>query len=453
LTNDTPENRFFKYAVTSVAQRHGNIVKQIVGMDNISSDAMVQMGEVSHELKALCNHPFFRTVGTYKGLSQESLILQRADGYAVMARIFAILNASYALKDGINTLETKDIATLYEIWCFIAVKNTVKNICGGDKSIAFQNRGELSRRFVYDLAIGQRSRVLFKDAESGTELAELFYNAKTSLDDSNGIEGAVAPTGVAQKPDIVLQLTKPVGDNKKFKLTYLFDAKYRIAERDKSGVDEPPDDAINQMHRYRDAIYYQSKEQKFLRKEIIGGYILFPGSGETTAVQQSRFYKSIEKVNIGAFPLRPDDDNKKLLEEFIRDLLSTETTGENELGKVIPHKGTMLQLADTDEAKTFLRDAPKKGVQEASMSAKVYPAPENSTSTPEHIRWILLSLSNRPVRLLKVMEYLGCFTGEEICGTYTAFEKIESPFTETKYHLWSVEEIKANHEEKTVSTD
>lgn len=42
------------------------------------------------------------------------------------------------------------------------------------------------------------------------------------------------------------------------KMTYLFDAKYRIGGKDRNGVDVPPDDAINQMHRYRDAIYYKN---------------------------------------------------------------------------------------------------------------------------------------------------------------------------------------------------
>jgi len=40
-------------------------------------------------------------------------------------------------------------------------------------------------------------------------------------------------------------------------LTYLYDAKYRLSSDDyNDGPDLPPEDAINQMHRYRDAIYY-----------------------------------------------------------------------------------------------------------------------------------------------------------------------------------------------------
>lgn len=80
----------------------------------------------------------------------------------------------------------------------------------------------------------------------------------------------MVPT-VPQKPDIVLQLTK--NDLQQgMKMTYLFDAKYRIDGR-QNGVDTPPDDAINQMHRYRDAIYYKDYDSHALKKEVIGGYI------------------------------------------------------------------------------------------------------------------------------------------------------------------------------------
>ena len=65
----------------------------------------------------------------------------------------------------------------------------------------------------------------------------------------------------------------------------------------------PPDDAINQMHRYRDAICYRDYVEAPLKKEVIGGYILFPGDGEPADVEVSKFYQTIKEVNIGAFPL------------------------------------------------------------------------------------------------------------------------------------------------------
>jgi phosphatidylethanolamine-binding protein (PEBP) family uncharacterized protein len=151
-----------------------------------------------------------------------------------------------------------------------------------------------------------------------------------------GIENVESLT-VPQKPDIVLQLTKD-DIQKGMKMTYLFDAKYRIEGRTVNGVDTPPDNAINQMHRYRDAIYYKEHSSSELKKEVVGGYILFPGDGQKADVAASKFYKSIEEVNIGAFPLRPKDiENRELLVKFIESLIGRAST--QILEKAIPQKG------------------------------------------------------------------------------------------------------------------
>ena len=152
----------------------------------------------------------------------------------------------------------------------------------------------------------------------------------------------VVPT-VPQKPDIVLQLTK--NDLQQgMKMTYLFDAKYRIDGKDE-GVDVPPEDAINQMHRYRDAIYYKDYDANALKKEVIGGYILFPGDGEPNDVAMSKFYKTIKEVNIGAFPLRPKDvENRKLLENFIDELIHTKSY--ETIANVIPQKGAYVEVGN-----------------------------------------------------------------------------------------------------------
>lgn len=49
---------------------------------------------------------------------------------------------------------------------------------------------------------------------------------------------------------------------------------------------------------------------------------LFPGGGEKVDVEVSKFYKTIDEVNIGAFPLRPKDaENRDLLVKFIESLI------------------------------------------------------------------------------------------------------------------------------------
>lgn len=176
--------------------------------------------------------------------------------------------------------------------------------------------------------------------------------------------GEVHTATTENRPDIVLTVVKQDGDTSKgFELTYLFDAKYRLNDDSKlnkedrdepddaKGADTPPYDAINQMHRYRDAIYYGSDMRHHSAKEIIGGYILFPGRGENDAVRERFFYKSIVDVNIGAFPLLPDASDPQnegtLLYEFLSTILQTDNAYDHVKGS-IPQKG--LQYKSSFEA-------------------------------------------------------------------------------------------------------
>lgn len=110
-------------------------------------------------------------------------------------------------------------------------------------------------------------------------------------------------------------------------------------------MDVPPEDAINQMHRYRDAIYYRDYDANALKKEVIGGYILFPGDGEPNNVAVSKFYKTIKEVNIGAFPLRlKDKSNRLLLEQFIEELIHTKSY--ETIANVIPQKGAYVEVGN-----------------------------------------------------------------------------------------------------------
>ena len=341
-SNDTQENRFLKYALGQVTSKYALLKSRIESLKEASPEFKAEMREMLDTLKHLQRNPFFRTVGRFKGLNQESLVLQKATGYSQVYRTWNLLRRSYSLNDGLYRLQSKDIATLYEIWCFIEVSHIVKELLGTDVDAEHRNRMEMNGLFTWELGKGEHSRILFK--KDGVELAELVYNPKHTDKENDRIsmENLVVPT-VPQKPDIVLQLTK--NDlQKNMKMTYLFDAKYRIEGR-VNGVDTPPDDAINQMHRYRDAIYYKEHATSELKKEVIGGYILFPGDGEKADVEVSKFYKTIDEVNIGAFPLRPKDiENRELLVKFIKSLINTKSS--TTISNVIPQKGTFVEVGN-----------------------------------------------------------------------------------------------------------
>ena len=343
LSNDTQENRFLKFALHQISKRYEDLRQRIEAIKTASGTMKSTMLATSETLKRLQHHPFFRTIGRFKGISQESMVLQKATGYSQVYRTWNLLRRAYSLNDGLYRLQTKDIATLYEIWCFIEVSHIVKaQLHLDDEDVEHRNRMEMNGIFSWELGKGEHSRILFR--KDGVELAELVYNPKNAdkENDNVGMKDLVVPT-VPQKPDIVLQLTK--NDLQQgMKMTYLFDAKYRIEGKDK-GVDVPPEDAINQMHRYRDAIYYKDYDANALKKEVIGGYILFPGDGEPNDVAVSKFYKTIKEVNIGAFPLRPKDvENRKLLENFIDELIHTKSY--ETIAHVIPQKGAYVEVSN-----------------------------------------------------------------------------------------------------------
>lgn len=343
LSNDTQENRFLKFALHQISKRYEDLRQRIEAVKTASDTMKAAIHATSESLKRLQHHPFFRTIGRFKGINQESMVLQKATGYSQVYRTWNLLRRAYSLNDGLYRLQTKDIATLYEIWCFIEVSHIVKDqLRLQDEDVEHRNRLEMNGVFSWELGKGEHSRILFR--KDGVELAELVYNPKNADKENNnvGMKDLVVPT-VPQKPDIVLQLTK--NDLQQgMKMTYLFDAKYRIDGKDK-GVDVPPEDAINQMHRYRDAIYYKDYDANALKKEIIGGYILFPGDGEPNDVAVSKFYKTIKEVNIGAFPLRPKDvENRKLLEKFIDELIHTKSS--ETIAHVIPQKGAYVEVGN-----------------------------------------------------------------------------------------------------------
>ena len=170
-------------------------------MELLAAAFLKAIRDAEDELAALRANPFFRGVGSWEGFKQVSLVLQQGLGYSDILRIYGVLEAMYSLSEGIYRLETKDIAQLYEIWCFIEVKNRVAAILDvPPKEVKHKNRGELGEMFGSEMRTGRRSRI---PIEKGDTRLELFYNPKTTEADGSGIDKTEAPNGGAQNPDIV----------------------------------------------------------------------------------------------------------------------------------------------------------------------------------------------------------------------------------------------------------
>ena len=332
-TNDTVENRFLKFVMNELLSRF-QVVSRHIRNTSRSARLEKELTEMEENLQRTVRHPFFRNIGQFKGFAQDSLVMKRANGYRTVYQKWIELLCGYELEEGINQLETKDISTLYEIWCFLKVKNIVEDILGEKAEARYCGR-KLTPQFVRDLSWGTQSEVTFVRTEDGVELASVMYNAPVNEEDA-AVESAIKGTTTfttTQRPDIVLRLSKREND---IRYTFLFDAKYRIADKSKDGTDDvPPTDAIDQMHRYRDAIYYVEGDSKRPKREVIGGYVLFPGNYTKEEYEKSYYHESAKRVGIGAFPLRPSptdgdllvrpDDSENALREQIEEWLRSRT--------------------------------------------------------------------------------------------------------------------------------
>ncbi len=373
LTTNTLENQFFKYSIFYVSQKYITIKNKLLNISGlkITDNFRLDLEQIEKEFSVINHHPFFKQISEFKGMKQESLVLQKASGYSSLFKSWIILKRGIDFLDGVNKIELKNIANLYQIWCFIEMKNMVQKIL--DKKPVEVNLAEiLVEGFTIQLKSGRNSKVSFK--KDNGDLVELFHELKYT---DKIFDNTLSHT-VNQEPDIVLRITKnDLQEN--LQLTYLFDAKYRLVSDDlQNGKDFPPDDAINQMHRYRDAIFYQeNQESNKPKKEVIGAYVLFPGADDAAEVENLYFQKSIKKVNIGAYPLIPGTKkicNSSLLNEFlINTLKEKESVGIlNE--DIVPYKAMNYENPDAFVLAGFVSGENQKNYF-TSGEAKIFHIP------------------------------------------------------------------------------
>lgn len=365
LSHDTIENRFLKHAINEMLRKFLVVKEHIITAMHLDNPMNVDtsLTSMESEMLRLRNHSFFRGVGVFKGFTQDNLVMKQALGYKTIMEKWVELQQGYELEEGLRKLEVKDVCDLYEIWCFIKVKNIVQDTLRElGKNATPKVKGRyVTKDFIPQLVYG--GTMIFEE-ENGAELACVRYNAQVEKETSNKvsfIEDTDSMTTI-QRPDIVLSLSKTNDTGMKY--TYLFDAKYRINDTQIKGNDVPPEDAINQMHRYRDAIYFtkNGSEREDLKKEVIAGYVLFPGRVPLEALDLENgdyhYQVSNRKIGIGAFPLRPSKElraedgsviidptsSEQALRKQIRKWLETENAREQLLEQSIPQRG--LEYSD-----------------------------------------------------------------------------------------------------------
>ena len=380
-TQNTMENCFVKYTLQTIGKRLSTVITTILNatQEELSERHRQMWKDYQTSLYKLAKHPCFKSIERFDGMAQESLVLQNRTGYQQIYKDWLKLKRGIDFYNGAANIGTLQIWEIYELWCFIKMKKLVAEVLGIDKGkpsheqLITEPKGTLLNPFEksssehvveYHYPKAEETDTDERKAELTAhegDVVTLHYQhtfSRSSGKDGYGMGINTATT--EQRPDIVLNIRKASGE---VVLTYLYDAKYRVIndkkldadfeEQDMSenmampGGDYPPTDAVNQMHRYRDAIYYSKEHEPYRSKEIIGGYILFPGRGDDEYVKKRYYSASVESVNIGAFPLLPN--SYSLLKKHLEDILMKYASSEMHVAKAKPQR-TLAYVTEEEKA-------------------------------------------------------------------------------------------------------
>lgn len=313
---DTFENRFIKWVLNSIGKKlkhfHHLYNKNLGSSDAFDNDIVQKIKSMENKLARFQRLSFLNKVGKVHKVDNLSLVLQMAPGYREVYKYYLMLLKGLTLQSDIFKISIKDIALLYEYWCFIKMNSLLKSKYHLDKHdlIKVNHQGIILR-----LDKSMRSSLHYTNPRNGEKII-LSYN--------NLLNKKMATTN--QRPDNMLSLRKEGSD---IEYQYVFDVKYRLnpalSESDydkKYGKPGPQEDDINTMHRYRDAIMTWNKDQ--ITKSVFGAFILFPlKDGDNYAGiddgKPHTFYTSIDQVNIGGLPFLPGET--KLVENFLEELI------------------------------------------------------------------------------------------------------------------------------------
>lgn len=335
LSVDSPENRFIKMVVVQSANRLAEfevkLRKSNRAPDNqrLSTAFLQQIHSWQQPLRKFQNQSFLKDVGVYHGLTNESLVLQQKTGYSTVYRIWQELKFYLDAFGGQSRVSMKSVAEIYEVWCFLELRNILIEELGFRDISRGHRELKLNDFYEYQMQDGFAGAFEFEREDGVTaKLAhEPFFSRKGIF---------IRSYLVNQRPDIVLEIHQPHPGGKSF--IWVFDAKYRIkSDSDRYGDDKSddrnmvPDDAINQMHRYRDALIRVAKDQHYgvfnKTRPVVGAFALYPGYYDQ-GNEDNPYNEGIAEVGIGAFAMLPDSNGSTgtlWLTQFLRNQIGTKS--------------------------------------------------------------------------------------------------------------------------------
>nr|WP_242467826.1 DUF2357 domain-containing protein [Halorhodospira neutriphila] len=347
---DTPEHRWLAQQLRRVRQQLAHIAQQErrrqrqsrrAGSDGGSErdrQALVELQALERRIANLERLEPLAEASAPPPPGFASLRLQGAPGYKEAYQALLTLRRGISIRGGPMDLSVKDIHQLYEYWCFLALLQTVAEVLEepipADQLLTIQADGLRVR-----LARGRTHTVPFD--LPGERRLEVVYNPKFQEG------GAFLP----QQPDFALTLKDPAWPT----VRLVLDAKYRVDDDTEThrrfGVASPPADAINVLHRYRDAILEQEKSsassatasgRPATQRTVIEGTALYPLDAEAAAdFDRTRLWQGLQRLGIGALPFLPGSTH--WVRQWLRHVL--QRSGWRTAEAVVPHSAELQRYA------------------------------------------------------------------------------------------------------------
>jgi uncharacterized protein len=301
---DTPEHRWLGHQVRGIRRKLSQILLEQSAVtsefrkkdSNSARRASIreEILQLEQRVAHISETEPLKSAGPVPPSNFASMKLLGSPGYRDAYRAILMLSMGLRLAGGIIQTSLKDLSTLYEYWCYISVLQTVSELVG----------------------LPLPTTPLIKPEQNGLRVAiQKGYETKVPFPLQNGRRILVTYNPqfrgdqsflVPQQPDILLTIEDPSWPA----IHIVLDAKYRldnspetVARYKSSG---PPQDALNVLHRYRDAIVDMEASDKPVRT-VVEAVALFPYRElESGAFRDSRLWRSLERIGVGAIPMLPD---------------------------------------------------------------------------------------------------------------------------------------------------
>jgi Domain of unknown function (DUF2357)/PD-(D/E)XK nuclease superfamily len=309
-TLDTPENRWLRIELDAITRTVADLRSRATRPSENDEQPEGRAAAIDNELRALEEHlapflamsPLADATGPVRA-DFASLTLLGAEGYREAYQSILRLRMALRVHGETIDLAIKDISELYEIWCYLAVVRLVADVLDvqADPADIFSldDTGVQVR-----LRKGTRSSITLPHAAGRVRVA---YNCRF-----RGLTGA-------QTPDVVIEIIREDMPT----VILVLDAKYRLDASEEYvsafGGPSAPIEAINQLHRYRDAIVLTGEHGR-LARVVVRGVALFP-LGETASADymSHRLYESLGELGVGALPFLPR--NQTWVSTWIRSVI------------------------------------------------------------------------------------------------------------------------------------